>query len=58
VEDGLLTAEQWRPFTFDNPVEMLTRVNPSFFDGTAVAPPAPRNGTSQSELADARVSSS
>jgi hypothetical protein len=38
VEHGLLTAEQWRRFTFDTPVELFTRVNPSFFDGTAVAP--------------------
>jgi hypothetical protein len=37
VEEGHLTAEQWRRFTFDNPVELFTRVNPSFFDGTAVA---------------------
>jgi hypothetical protein len=38
VEDGHLTAGQWRRFTFDNPYELFTRVNPSFFDGTAVAP--------------------
>jgi hypothetical protein len=38
VEDGFLTAEQWRRFTYDNPVEMFTRANPSFFEGTAVGP--------------------
>jgi predicted TIM-barrel fold metal-dependent hydrolase len=38
VEEGHLTARQWRRFTFDNPYELFTRVNPSFFDGTAVAP--------------------
>ena len=36
VEDGFLTADQWRRFTFDNAVELFTRVNPSFFAGTAV----------------------
>jgi predicted TIM-barrel fold metal-dependent hydrolase len=38
VEDGHLTEEQWRRFTYDNPLELFTRVNPSFFDGTSVAP--------------------
>jgi len=37
VEKGFLTDEQWRQIVFDNPVEMLTRVNPDFFVGTAVA---------------------
>jgi predicted TIM-barrel fold metal-dependent hydrolase len=37
VEDGLLTAEQWREIVFENPVAMYTKANPTFFDGTAVA---------------------
>jgi predicted TIM-barrel fold metal-dependent hydrolase len=37
VEKGFVTDEQWRQIVFDNPVEMLTRVNPEFFAGTAVA---------------------
>jgi predicted TIM-barrel fold metal-dependent hydrolase len=36
VEDGWLTAEQYRRFTCDNPAELLTRVNPDFFTGTSV----------------------
>ena len=41
VEKGFLTDEQWRQVVFDNPVEMLTRVNPDFFAGTAVADRVP-----------------
>lgn len=37
VEDEYLRAEEWRAVVFDNPVEMYTRVNPRFFDGTPVA---------------------
>jgi len=42
VEDGYLTAEQWRQVVFDNPVEMYTRANPRFFDGTPVEAHLPR----------------
>ncbi|HEV8297243.1 MAG TPA: amidohydrolase family protein [Acidimicrobiales bacterium] len=38
VEEGFVTPAQFRAFTFDNAVRMYTAVNPSFFDGTAVAP--------------------
>jgi hypothetical protein len=38
VDDGHLTADQWRRFVFDNPAEMYLRTDPHFFDGTAVAP--------------------
>jgi hypothetical protein len=41
VEAGYLSPEQWRTVVFDNPVEMYTRANPSFFAGTRVAVPAP-----------------
>jgi predicted TIM-barrel fold metal-dependent hydrolase len=37
VDDGHLTAAQWRRFVFDNPAEMFLRADPHFFDGTAVA---------------------
>ena len=33
---GSMTADQWRQVVFDNPVEMYTRANPRFFDGTPV----------------------
>ena len=41
VEDGLLTAEQWRTVVFENPVAMYTTANPAFFDGTPVAAHVP-----------------
>ncbi len=37
VDDGHLTADQWRRFVFDNPAEMFLRADPDFFDGTEVA---------------------
>jgi hypothetical protein len=37
VEEGLLTEDQFRDFTFANPASLHTAVNPGFFDGTAVA---------------------
>ncbi len=36
VEQGLLSDEDFRDFTFVNPVTLYTRANPSFFDGTAL----------------------
>jgi len=36
VEDGFLSAGQFRDFVYTNPVRLLTSVNPRFFDGTAV----------------------
>ena len=36
VEDGLLTDEDFRDFTFGNVVQMHTGMNPDFFKGTAV----------------------
>ena len=36
VEEGLLTEEQFRDFTFVNPASLHTAVNPGFFDGTLV----------------------
>jgi len=46
VEDGLLTAEQWREIVFENPVAMYTKANPTFFDGTAIAAHLPAPGPS------------
>jgi predicted TIM-barrel fold metal-dependent hydrolase len=37
VEDGLVTPDDFRAFTFDNPVSMLTSTNPAFFDDTVIA---------------------
>ena len=34
VEHGALTAQQFRRFACDNAVEMLSKTNPAFFDGT------------------------
>ncbi len=36
VEDGLMTAEDFRDFTFANAVRLWGDVNPRFFEGTAV----------------------
>jgi len=46
VEAGYLSADEWRRVVFANPVEMYTRANPSFFDGTRVrvAPVTPPAG--------------
>jgi predicted TIM-barrel fold metal-dependent hydrolase len=37
VEDGLITAEDFRDFTFANAVRLWGTQNPKFFEGTAVA---------------------
>jgi predicted TIM-barrel fold metal-dependent hydrolase len=36
VEDGLLSAEDFRAFVFENPVGLLAGMNPDFFKGTVV----------------------
>jgi len=36
VEDGILSEEGYRKFTFEYPVRLHTDMNPGFFDGTAV----------------------
>ena len=36
VQDGLVLPEQFERFVFANGVECFTRMNPRFFDGTAV----------------------
>ena len=36
VEDGLMTEDDFRDFTFGNPVRFFTDLNPAFFDGTAI----------------------
>lgn len=37
VEKGLLTPEQFRAFTFENPAALHLRMNPEFFAGTRLA---------------------
>jgi len=37
VEDGLITAADFRDFTFANAVRLWGTQNPHFFDGTVVA---------------------
>jgi predicted TIM-barrel fold metal-dependent hydrolase len=37
VEDGRVTAADFRDFTFANAVRFFTATNPAFFDGTSVA---------------------
>ncbi len=37
VEDGLITADDFRDFTFSNAVRLWGTQNPSFFEGTRVA---------------------
>ena len=34
IDKGVLTEAQWRAVVCDNPIEMFTRGNPTFFDGT------------------------
>ena len=36
VEDGLMTADDFRDFTFNNPLRFFTDLNPAFFDGTTI----------------------
>jgi hypothetical protein len=37
VEKGLMTADDFRDFTFGNVVRLFGRGNPRFFEGTRVA---------------------
>ena len=37
VEDDLVSADDFRDFTFGNVVRLFGRQNPRFFDGTRVA---------------------
>jgi len=37
VEDGLITADNFRDFTFTNAVRLWGTQNPRFFEGTVVA---------------------
>lgn len=36
VDDGLLTADDFRAFTFEHTAELYTGANPSYFEGTVV----------------------
>ena len=36
VEDGLITPDQYRSFVFGNVLELCTRADPHFFDGTTI----------------------
>ena len=36
LEDGRLTAADFRSFACDHVIELFTRTNPRFFDGTTV----------------------
>jgi hypothetical protein len=36
VEDGLMTAEDFRDFAFVNPAALWASMNPEFFKGTVV----------------------
>ena len=38
IDKGVLDAAQWRQVVCDNPIEMFTKLNPAFFDGTPVEP--------------------
>jgi hypothetical protein len=39
-QDGLITADDFRDFTFANAVRLWGTVNPAFFKGTVVEKPA------------------
>jgi predicted TIM-barrel fold metal-dependent hydrolase len=36
VEDGVMSAEDFRDFMFGNPVRLLTQLDPDFFKGTSI----------------------
>ena len=36
VEHGLMSADDFRDFTFRNPLRFFTDLNPAFFDHTAI----------------------
>jgi hypothetical protein len=36
VDEGLLTPEDFRAFTFENVTRLHTQMNPDFFKGTSV----------------------
>ena len=36
VEDGVMTGDDFRDFTFANPLRFFTDLNPAFFDGTVI----------------------
>ncbi len=36
VDDGLMTAGDFRDFTFNNPLRFFTDLNPAFFDGSTI----------------------
>ena len=36
VEDGLISEEDFRAFTFDHPVSLWRGANPDFFAGAAI----------------------
>ncbi len=42
VEEQLLSAEDFRDFSFGNPVRFYTSANPQFFRGTAIEAEAAR----------------
>jgi predicted TIM-barrel fold metal-dependent hydrolase len=46
VEDGVLDAAEFRAFTCDNVIALLTAANPDFFDGTVVDAVAGRSSRS------------
>ena len=52
VEDGLITTDDFRDFTFTNAVRLWGTQNPRFFEGTAVAK-AGRRGAERAEAARA-----
>ncbi len=54
VEDGYITSDDFRAFTFTNAVKLWGTQNPRFFEGTAVAEEAAEvlNGTSARAAAE------
>jgi hypothetical protein len=53
VEDGLLTLENFRDFTFTNAVRLHGGMNPDFFAGTRVEAAAARQLAADAERARA-----
>ena len=55
VEEGLLTSEDFRQFTFSNAVELYQGMNPSFFAGTVIEEATAKEPTGSAASAPAHA---
>ena len=52
VDDGFITRDDFRDFTFGNVVEMHTGMNPDFFKGTVIEDAAEKFKTESKAAAE------